>query len=74
MTFGVVEQGALTIGAHKTPMLLVGQNTDPWGNNLAEYLGYSQPKVAITKMTRIRDVRTFAQLAPDMVSNYGNKA
>ena len=53
MAFGVLEKDAVVIGTTRIPMLLVGPNANPWfrGDNLAEYLGYSQPRVAVTKLT-----------------------
>lgn len=71
MAFGLLEKDAVVIVTTRIPMLLVGPNANPWfrGNNLAEYLGYAQPRVAITKLTRARDIKSFAQLAPDVVAN-----
>ena len=56
MAFGILEKDAVVIGH------VIGPNANPWfrGNNLAEYLGYSQPRVAVTKLTRARDIKTFA--------------
>lgn len=53
MAFATVEQSAVAIGTTKVPILLVGPNANAWfrGNNLAEYLGYAQPRVAVTKLT-----------------------
>lgn len=66
-----LQNNAIHIGSYTVPALLVGPNADPWfrGINLAQYLGYAQPRVAITKITRRRDTKTFAQLSPHVVSN-----
>ena len=65
-----LQNNAIHIGSYTIPVLLVGPNADPWfrGNNLAEYLGYAQPRVAITKITRARDTKTFGQLLSHVVS------
>ena len=54
------------------PMLVTGQHGDLWfrGNNLTAYLGYAQPKVALTKILKSRNTKTFAELAPCVVSSW----
>lgn len=62
------------VRAHGTeiPMVLVGKNRDPWfrGFEVAEHLGYAQPKVALTKHLgkKGKNTRTLGELLPDIVS------
>ena len=53
------------------PMLIVGPQKELWfrGNNLTAYLGYAQPRVALTKIVKSRNTKTFAELLPQVVSN-----
>lgn len=53
------------------PVLITGRHGDLWfrGNSLTTYLGYAQPKVALTKILKSRNTKTFAELAPCVVSS-----
>ena len=55
-------------------MLIVGEQRDLWfrGNNLTAFLEYAQPRVALTKILRARNTKTFAELLPPVVSSRGN--
>ena len=39
------------------------------GNNLTAFLEYAQPRVALTKILKARNTKTFAELLPEVVSN-----
>ena len=59
-------------GGAAIPMLVVGEQKDLWfsGNNLTAYLGYAQPRVALTKILRNRHSKTFGELLPQLVSEF----
>ena len=69
-----MQERRVTAGGTNIPMLVTGQHRDLWlrGNNLTGYLGYAQPKVALTKILKSRNTKTFAELAPHVVSNGNN--
>ena len=50
--------------------LIVGEQRDLWfrGNNLTAFLEYAQPRVALTKILKTRNTKTFAELLPEVVS------
>ena len=53
------------------PMLVIGEQKDLWfrGNSLTAFLEYAQPRVALTKILKHRNTKTFAELLPQVVSN-----
>ena len=69
-----IQEGKLMAGSTDIPVLIVGQQKDLWfrGNNLTTFLEYAQPCVALTKILRTRNTKTYAELLPQVVSNYGN--
>ena len=66
-----VQEGKLMAGSTDIPMLIVGEQRDLWfrGNNLTAFLEYAQPRVALTKILKTRNTKTFAELLPQVVSN-----
>ena len=66
-----VQEGKVLAGNTDIPVLIVGEQKDLWfrGNNLTTFLEYAQPRVALTKILKSRNTRTFAELLPQVVSN-----
>ena len=66
-----IQEGKVMAGNADIPMLIVGEQRDLWfrGNNLTAFLEYAQPRVALTKILKNRNTKTFAELSPQVVSN-----
>ncbi len=66
-----IQEGRVMAGSTDIPMLIVGEQRDLWfrGNNLTAFLEYAQPRVALTKILKSRNTKTFAELLPQVVSN-----
>ncbi|KAA6418396.1 MAG: hypothetical protein FRX49_11652 [Trebouxia sp. A1-2] len=66
-----MQEGRVMAGNSSIPMLVVGEQRDLWfrGNNLTAFLEYAQPRVALTKILKSRNTKTFAELLPQVVSN-----
>ena len=69
-----IQEGKVMAGSTDIPMLIVGEQRDLWfrGNNLTAFLEYAQPRVALTKILKTRNTKTFAELLPQVVSNMVN--
>ena len=66
-----IQEGRVVAGDTNIPLLIVGDQRDLWfrGNNLTAFLEYAQPRVALTKILKSRNTKTFAELLPQVVSN-----
>ncbi|DBA82354.1 TPA: hypothetical protein ACH3X2_000611 [Trebouxia sp. C0005] len=66
-----IQEARVQAGKESIPLLVVGTQRDLWfrGNNLTAYLGYAQPRVALTKILKGRNSRTFAELSAEVVSS-----
>ena len=69
-----IQEGRVVAGDTNIPLSIVGDQRDLWfrGNNLTAFLEYAQPRVAHTKILKTRNTKTFAELLPAVVSDYGN--
>ena len=65
-----IQEGRVVAGDANFPLLIVGDQRDLWfrGNNLTAFLEYAQPRVALTKILKSRNTKTFAELLPEVVS------
>ena len=65
-----IQEGKVMAGSTDIPMLIVGEQRDLWfrGNNLTAFLEYVQPRVALTKILKTRNTKTFAELLPRHIS------
>ncbi len=66
-----IQEGKVLAGNTDIPVLIVAEQRDLWirGNNLTAFLEYAQPRVALTKILKTRNTKTFAELLPQVVSN-----
>ena len=65
-----LQEAWVRAGNQNIPLLVVGAQQDLWskGNILTAYLGWAQPRVALTKILKGCNVKTFAELLPLVVS------
>ena len=64
-------QGIIQAGDREIPLILVGQHRDPWfrANDVAAFLGYTQPSVAISKHIKPgKNKKTLRELLPDVIT------
>ena len=56
----------MTIDSHALPILLYGPEQTTWfrATEVAAYLGYAQPRVAVTKLLNKHYTKRFCQIAP----------